>query len=120
MSLHIRFAAFVALLLVALLPARPGLAQQGAPVHVASGVSYELIARWDVAKLNQILTVFLVGVEFGRIPEFERLPRIGDLPGCGGLALCGPSSGGSPSSGGVSEFGRISETGRMPVRGARS
>lgn len=56
MSLHIRIAALLALLMAALLPARSGLAQQGGPVRVASGVSYELIARWDVDKLNQILT----------------------------------------------------------------
>ena len=43
----------LALLLVAAL-APPALAQ-AAPQAVASGVRYELIARWDVAKLNQIL-----------------------------------------------------------------
>lgn len=31
-------------------------AQQNTPVTVPSGVSYELIARWDVARLNAILT----------------------------------------------------------------
>ncbi|OYW66796.1 MAG: alpha/beta hydrolase [Bosea sp. 12-68-7] len=31
-------------------------AAQATPVKVASGVQYELIARWDVARLNQILT----------------------------------------------------------------
>lgn len=35
----------------------PGLAQQAAPVRAASGVTYELMQRWDVDKLNQILTV---------------------------------------------------------------
>lgn len=31
--------------------------QTAAPVQVTSGVKYELIARWDVARLNQILQV---------------------------------------------------------------
>jgi pimeloyl-ACP methyl ester carboxylesterase len=31
-------------------------AEQSGPVQVASGVSYELIGRWDVDKLNRILT----------------------------------------------------------------
>lgn len=35
----------------------PAGAQQGGPVKVASGVTYELMQRWDVDKLNQILTV---------------------------------------------------------------
>jgi pimeloyl-ACP methyl ester carboxylesterase len=36
---------------------KPALAQQSGPVQVSSGVSYELIGRWDANKLNQILTV---------------------------------------------------------------
>lgn len=35
----------------------PGQAQQTAPVPAASGVTYELMQRWDVDRLNQILTV---------------------------------------------------------------
>ena len=38
-------------------PAASSAAQPSAPVQVTSGVSYEFIGRWDVAKLNQILTV---------------------------------------------------------------
>lgn len=34
----------------------PASAQQSAPIRVATGVQYELIGRWDVARLNQILS----------------------------------------------------------------
>jgi pimeloyl-ACP methyl ester carboxylesterase len=34
----------------------PAFAQDSTPVNVPSGVRYELIARWDVARLNAILT----------------------------------------------------------------
>lgn len=40
--------------LVGIMPA--SLAQTTGPVAVASGVSYEFLARWDVDKLNRILT----------------------------------------------------------------
>lgn len=33
----------------------PACAQSGAPVQVTSGVKYELLARWDVDRLNKIL-----------------------------------------------------------------
>ncbi len=66
MSFSIRFHSFAALLATTLTLGLPALAQTAAPVptapaasapiKVASGVQYELIARWDVAKLNQILT----------------------------------------------------------------
>jgi pimeloyl-ACP methyl ester carboxylesterase len=45
----------LALLLVAALA--PPVLAQSAPQAVASGVRYELIARWDAAKLNQILNI---------------------------------------------------------------
>lgn len=49
----LRLLGFVtALLLLAL----PTAAQQSGPIPVSSGVSYELIARWDADKLNRILT----------------------------------------------------------------
>ncbi len=35
----------------------PATAQGNASVQVATGVSYELIGRWDVDKLNQVLKV---------------------------------------------------------------
>lgn len=35
----------------------PAWAQQSAPTKAASGVTYELMQRWDVDRLNQILTV---------------------------------------------------------------
>lgn len=66
MPFSIRLSAFVAALATALALAAPLRAQPAAPaptpaapaaaVKVASGVQYELIGRWDVAKLNQILT----------------------------------------------------------------
>jgi pimeloyl-ACP methyl ester carboxylesterase len=42
--------------LALVVPAAAG-AQDGAPVPVTSGVSYQLIERWDVDRLNHILTV---------------------------------------------------------------
>jgi pimeloyl-ACP methyl ester carboxylesterase len=61
MSLSTRIIPFIALLAAALSFSQPAAPQQTAPtqtapVKVASGVQYELIGRWDVAKLNQILT----------------------------------------------------------------
>lgn len=48
----------VLLLLVAQVgTARPVLAQQAASTKVGSGISYELIGRWEPDRLNQILTV---------------------------------------------------------------
>lgn len=35
----------------------PAFSQQNAPIKVASGVSYELIQRWDVDRLDRILSV---------------------------------------------------------------
>lgn len=49
----LRILCFVAAL-VGIMPA--SLAQTTGPVAVASGVSYEFLARWDVDKLNRILT----------------------------------------------------------------
>jgi pimeloyl-ACP methyl ester carboxylesterase len=57
MTLLIRIVSLVALLAAALSFNRHAAAQQAGPLKVSSGVQYELIARWDVAKLNQILTV---------------------------------------------------------------
>lgn len=48
-----RWAAVVLLAAMAAAPA--ALAEDNAPVTVASGVSYELMTRWDVDRLNQIL-----------------------------------------------------------------
>ena len=62
----IRVHSFAALLATTLTLGLPALAQTAAPVptapaasapiKVSSGIQYELIGRWDVAKLNQILT----------------------------------------------------------------
>ncbi|WP_210210162.1 alpha/beta hydrolase family protein [Rhodopseudomonas palustris] len=41
---------------VAIAAASPGRAQQQGPIRATSDVSYELIARWDVERLNKILT----------------------------------------------------------------
>lgn len=49
----LRLLGFVTALLCLALPAA---AQQSGATPVSSGVSYELIARWDVDKLNRILT----------------------------------------------------------------
>lgn len=43
-------------LVAALLGIMPALAQTTGPVAAASGVTYEFLARWDVDKLNRILT----------------------------------------------------------------
>ena len=45
-----------ALTLCGALLAGPAFAQDKAPVNVTSGVRYEFIARWDVTRLNAILT----------------------------------------------------------------
>jgi len=49
-----RIVIFGALLALFIPPAR---AQRTPPVQVASGVSYELLARWDVERLNRILQI---------------------------------------------------------------
>ena len=54
MSFMSKVASAVLLLLAAVVP---GQAQQNAQVRAGSGVTYELMQRWDVDKLNQILTV---------------------------------------------------------------
>ncbi|MBX9759987.1 MAG: alpha/beta hydrolase [Beijerinckiaceae bacterium] len=46
---------FRALALAGMLAAGSAAAQNAAPVNVNSGVSYEFIGRWDVARLNRIL-----------------------------------------------------------------
>ena len=66
MSFSVRTVSFVALLATSLSFTQPALAQtaapaptppaQSAPIKVSTGVQYELIGRWDVARLNQILT----------------------------------------------------------------
>ena len=62
-------------------PVTPTLAQQSGPVQVSSGVSYELIGRWDAAKLNQILTVdtpkfFGVTVKYTAAKNAVKLYRV--------------------------------------------
>ena len=49
------FRALLLILVAGLVPARAP-AQPAGPVAVASGVTYEFLARWDVDRLNQILT----------------------------------------------------------------
>lgn len=56
-------------------------AVEAAPVNVSSGVSYELIGRWDIEKLNQILTVdapkfFTVSVPYTPARNAVRLYRV--------------------------------------------
>lgn len=48
---------FVVALLAIIAAASPARAQQSGPVRVASGVQYEFIERWDVDRLNRILSV---------------------------------------------------------------
>lgn len=50
----LRIVCIIAVLL-GIVPA--ALAQTAAPIAVASGVTYEFLARWDVDKLNQVLTI---------------------------------------------------------------
>ncbi|MCX5494410.1 prolyl oligopeptidase family serine peptidase [Kaistia dalseonensis] len=56
-------------------------ADEAAPITVPSGVSYELIGRWDVDKLNQILTVdapkvFDIAVTYTPATNAVRLYRV--------------------------------------------
>ncbi len=56
-------------------------AQSGAPVSVVSGVQYELIARWDVARLNAILNEEMpkfsgLGVKYTQATNAVNLYRI--------------------------------------------
>ena len=74
-------AAFIAA--VVMVGASPGVvrAETAAPIAVPSGVSYELIDRWDVDKLNQILTVdapafFSVDVPYTPAVNAVRLYRV--------------------------------------------
>lgn len=56
MPFVIRIVSFVALLVAAFPLGQPAAARQQAPVAISSGVQYELIGRWDVARLNGILS----------------------------------------------------------------
>ncbi len=72
----------------------PALAQTNPPLAVASGVTYELIARWDVAKLNKILegetqkfsgvpmkyTAAQNGVRLYRVTYPSVIPEFGNQP----------------------------------------
>ncbi|WP_207778775.1 alpha/beta hydrolase family protein [Kaistia algarum] len=80
-----RLLGFVGSLAVALvaISASPGAACAAdvAPIAVPSGVSYELIGRWDVDKLNQILTVdapklFNIAVPYTTARNAVRLYRV--------------------------------------------
>ncbi|HWL68846.1 MAG TPA: alpha/beta fold hydrolase, partial [Geminicoccus sp.] len=57
MSPFARLAALLALLLGIASATPTARAQEGEPVRLASGISYQLITRWDVDRLNQILEV---------------------------------------------------------------
>ena len=74
--------------------ASPATAQDKGLVEVASGVSYEFLARWDVGKLNQILqtdTPAFTGVKVAyspartavnlyRVTYNSVIPERGNLP----------------------------------------
>lgn len=71
----------IAALLAVALATSPALAEDAAPVATPSGVTYELIARWDVDRLDQILTKDLpafTGVEVTYTPATNavRLYRV--------------------------------------------
>lgn len=81
MSAIARFVLAFAVAALFLAPATPTRAQQNGPVEVSSGVSYELIGRWDAAKLNQILTVdtpkfFGVTVKYTAAKNAVKLYRV--------------------------------------------
>ena len=57
MSLNVRWIRGIVMALGVVLFHAQGLAQSSPATKVASGVSYELIARWDVDRLNKILLV---------------------------------------------------------------
>lgn len=70
-----------AVLIAAMLAAAPAFPEDNAPVAVASGVTYELIATWDADRLNRILgkdTPAFTGVEVTYTPALNpvRLYRI--------------------------------------------
>jgi pimeloyl-ACP methyl ester carboxylesterase len=55
MSIVVRFFSVLILMASFVVPCAQVRAEQSKPVQVASGVSYEFIARWDADKLNQVL-----------------------------------------------------------------
>lgn len=56
MSMMLRAIAVAVLALGVVSKAIPALAQHTGPIHVASGVHYEFIGRWDTDRLNDVLT----------------------------------------------------------------
>ncbi len=75
------FAVLAASALIALASPATALAAEPAPIAVSTGVSYELIGRWDVDKLNQILTVdtpriFSLSVAYSPARNAVRLYRV--------------------------------------------
>lgn len=56
MSMMLRAIAVAVLALGVVSKAMPALAQHTGPIHVASGVQYEFIGRWDTDRLNDVLT----------------------------------------------------------------
>ncbi|SJZ79340.1 Serine aminopeptidase, S33 [Enhydrobacter aerosaccus] len=81
MSFLVRSLAVLVLIVCSLAPTLPAQADEKSAVQVVSGISYELVDRWDVDRLNRILTVdgpkFLgISVAFTPARNAVRLYRI--------------------------------------------
>ncbi len=79
--IHGLFAALAASMVIVLSGPAAAVAAEPAAIAVPSGVSYELIGRWDVDKLNQILTVdapkfFSTAVAYTPAKNAVRLYRV--------------------------------------------
>lgn len=108
MSLLSRLLVALTLLLGGLMPALPAGAQESTAVAVPSGVTYQPIGRWDVARLNQILKVeapkfFGVSVPYTparnavrlyRITYPSVIPELGNKPTMASGLLAVPDTGG--------------------------
>jgi len=81
MGVLVRLLAVLALMICGMGRTAPAGAKANGPVQVTSGVSYEFIGRWDVDKLNQILTVdtpkfFGISVSYKPARNAVRLYRV--------------------------------------------
>jgi len=81
MGVLVRLLAVLALMIGGMAWTAPAHAKASGSVQVTSGVSYEFIGRWDVDKLNQILTVdtpkfFGISVSYKPARNAVRLYRV--------------------------------------------
>ena len=81
MSVLVRWLALLALTLGGVAESCAAQTNEAAPVQVSSGVSYVFIGRWDVDRLNQILTVdtpkfFGIDVAYSPVRNAVKLYRV--------------------------------------------